>query len=325
MVKDPSRYAVKYFEIVGLRSQVFKELEAILRSKVTKVTSKLRNTTLLVVVKPLFQFVKKLPAYTTKTQRLSSEALAVLRTLQKAQEPDELLFTSLPIACGLSPILPQKEDDGAVAKTLCKKLILALQEIQTAYDRLLSECQSLLHSAFAVRSSEDKLREDLRVRAIYLTDQASERSLRSFVKAAVDEKATDTEWLEALVMIVADKPAESWSDEDVTNFEINLSDIARRFKNLESLQKDTQNHVSEGFEARKITVTRPDGQETHSLVWIDHENQVQIDGIVEEVLKILNKYENPQLHQAVVAKLTEYVLSSKSIDNVPKITLKRQK
>ncbi len=328
LLKDPPRFGVKYFEIVGLRSQVFKELESILRKQYALNAQGGRNSTLLAVVKPLFQFVKKLPSYTTKTKRLSNEALAVLQNLQKAQEPDELLFTSLPLACGLNPIIASQEDDGTdgtVAKILRKKLITALHEIQIAYDSLLSECQSLLYNAFGVRSSEEKLREDLRVRASYLSGQVLERRVRSFVQAAVNENATDTEWLEALLMIVADKPAESWTDEDVTNFELKLSDIARRFKNLEALQKDSQTRTSEGFEARKITVTRPDGQETHSLVWFDHENQVQIDGVFEEILGILRRYENPQLHQSVVAKLTEYVLSSESSIKASKIQNKQHK
>lgn len=325
LLKEPSRFGVKYFEVMGLRSQVFKELETILRKQDARKARGVRNSTLLVVVKPLFQFVKKLPSYTTKTKRLSNEALAVLQNLQKAQEPDELLFTSLPLACGLNPIVAGEEDDGTVAKTLRKKLVTALHEIQTAYDRLLSECQSLLYAAFSVRSGEEKLREDLRVRASYLSGQVLERRVRSFVQAAVNENATDTEWLEALLMIVADKPAESWTDEDVTNFELKLSDLARRFKNLEALQKDSQTRTFEGFEARKITVTRPDGQETHSLVWFDHENQVQIDSIFEEVLGILKKYDNPQLHQAVVTKLTEYVLGSKSIVKASEVQNKQQK
>jgi hypothetical protein len=98
-LKDYSRFAVKYFEVVGLRSQVFKELETILRSSNAQMLTGIRNATLLAVVRPLFQFVKKLPAYTKKTKRLTSEALAVLQTLQQAQEPDELLFSSLPKAC----------------------------------------------------------------------------------------------------------------------------------------------------------------------------------------------------------------------------------
>jgi hypothetical protein len=325
LVKDPSRFAVKYFEVVGLRLQVFKELESILRKKDTPVMRGLRNSTLLVAVKPLFQFVKKLPSYTTKTKRLSNEALAVLQNLQKAQEPDELLFTSLPLACGLNPIVVGDEDDGTVARTLCKKLVTVLHEIQTAYDRLLGECQILLHNAFAVRSTEEKLRQDLRVRASYLSGQVLERRVMSFVKAAVDENASDTEWLEALLMIVVDKPAKSWTDEDVTNFELNLSDLARRFKNLEALQKDSQTRDSEGFEARKITVTRPDGQETHSLIWFENKNQVEIDAAVGKILEMLSQYNNPQFEQAVVAKLTEHVLGSTLGDNISQMRDKSPK
>jgi hypothetical protein len=159
-----------------------------------------------------YQFVKKQPAYTKKTKRLSSEALAVLQTLQQAPEPDELIFTALPQACKLPPIGTGKADDGTTAKTLRKKLVQAIREIQTAYDELLRECQTLLHDAFAVRSSETKLREDLRVRSNHLMGQSIERSFHSFTVAAADETVADKEWLEALVMIVADKPAESWTD-----------------------------------------------------------------------------------------------------------------
>jgi len=36
-----------------------------------------------------------------------------LQTLRDSQEPDELLFTSLPQACGLSPIVVGEADDGS--------------------------------------------------------------------------------------------------------------------------------------------------------------------------------------------------------------------
>ena len=323
LVKDPARFGVKYFEVAGLRSQVFRELEAILRKPNSQMPPGVRNATLLAVAKPLFQFVRKLPAYTIKTKRLSAEAIAVLQKLQQAQEPDELLFTSLPIACGLPPIGTSEADDGTIAKTLRKKLVAALHEIQTAYERLVSDCQTLLYNAFGVRGSEIKLREDLRVRASYLVDQCIEPTLRRFMLAATDDTAADQEWLEALLMIVADKPAESWTDEDVTGFEIKLSNIARRFKNLESLQKEVA-AKGEGFEARRITVTRPDGKETHRMVWIDHECQAQIERLVEKVLEDPILRDNPQLQHAFAAKLTEKVLGTASQENVAQIQAKRQ-
>ncbi|WP_293124679.1 hypothetical protein [Microcoleus sp. bin38.metabat.b11b12b14.051] len=321
LVKDPARFSVKYFEIVGVRSQVFKELENVLKSPNSRMPAGLRNVTVLAVAKPLFHFVKKLPAYTLKTKHLSLEAQGVLRTLKEAQEPDELLFVSLPKACGLSPIGTGEADDGTTAKTLRKKLVQALYELQTACDRLLSDCQSRLHDAFGVSPNEDKLREDLRVRSSRLAGQCVERMLRSFTLAATDEAKTDEKWLQALVMIVADKPAESWTDDDVTRFELNLSDLARRFKNLEALRAEVDAKGG-GFDVRRITITRPDGQEINQIVGIDRECEDTIEELVEKVLEILP--DNTQLRHAVIAKLTERVLDLANTDNIAQIREKRQ-
>jgi hypothetical protein len=191
LVRYPERFAVKYFEVVGLRSQVFKELEAIWGKRKPLNKSGVRNATLLTVVKPLFQFAKALPAYTTQTQRLSGEALRVLQALKREQEPDELVFTSLPQACGLPAITSEEGEDANIAKTLRLKLVEALREIQTAYDRLLNDCQTRLYEAFGIRSPETKLREDLRVRASYIGGQSLERRLTSFAQAAADESKSE--------------------------------------------------------------------------------------------------------------------------------------
>ncbi|MGK7882293.1 MAG: hypothetical protein AB4060_19660 [Crocosphaera sp.] len=321
LVKDPSRFAVKYFEVVGLRSEVFKELESILRNPKLKKAGKLRNATLLTVVTPLYQFVKKLPSYTKQTQRLGEEALGILKALQTTVEPDELIFTSLPVACGLDPIGTEEAEDGTIAKTLRTRLVQALREINTAYETLLTDCQKLLYEAFGVRSQEKQLREDLRVRANYLAGQCVERNLRSFVQVATDEDKSDSEWLEAVVMVISDKPPESWTDKDVTGFEVKLSDIARRFKNLEALQKEVA-AKGDGFEARRITVTRPDGEETHRMVWVDNSNEDKVEEYVQEIIEILP--DNEQIRQAVLAKLTERVLNADSGEGVVKLKRKRK-
>ncbi|MFM6402369.1 hypothetical protein, partial [Planktothrix sp.] len=323
LVKYPERYAVKYFEVVGLRSQVFRELEAILRRPDARKSGKLRNATLLSVVTPLYQFVSKLPAYTRQTKRLSPEAQAVLKALQQTIEPDELLFKELPQACNLPPIGTEETEDGTIAKALRTQLVQILRDLHTAYDCLLNDCQKLLYDAFAVRSEETKLREDLRVRANYISGRFVESILNRFTRAATNTTSPDQQWLEALLMIVADKPAESWKDEDITSFELKLSDISRRFKNLEALQKEAATK-GEGFEARRITVTRPDGQETHRMVWVENEKTDQLERLVNKVLEDPLLIDNPQLQQAFIAKLTEKVFGVTSGENVTKIHNPRQ-
>jgi hypothetical protein len=322
LVKDPSRYSIKHIEITGLRAEVFKELEAVLRAAPGKNTQGARNSTLLSVVKPLFQFAKKLPAYTTKTKSLSAQSQAVLKSLVQAQEPDELIFKALPEACGLQPISADSKVDGTTAKTLRKNLALSLQEIQNAYDLLLANCQTLLHGAFGVQSETSKLREDLRVRASYLVGQCIDSTLRRFCIAAVEESNTDQEWIEALVMIVADRPAESWSDDDSLAFEGKLSDLSRKFSNLEALQKDVAASDRSGFEACRVTVTQPDGTELNRVVWVDRSQEKLINQMVDKILAgIDSEYE--KLKPVLAAKLMQKVLQDNLTSESTQLQSKR--
>jgi hypothetical protein len=313
LVKDPARFAVKYIAIAGLRSHVFRELESVLKAGTTPAPKNLRNVTVLSVVKPLVQFVRKLPPYTLQTKRLSQEARAVLQTLLQTQEPDELLFVQLPQACGLPPIAPHQPDDSTTARTLRDTLVQALREIHTAYDVMLADCEQLLHHAFGLRSERNRLQADLQFRAKYLLGICADPLLDRFVRAAANDPPNPKAWLEALLMIVADRPAESWRDGDRLAFEQRLGDLARRFKNLEALQKDIAARGDRGFDARRITVTRPDGAEIHQMVWIDPQQQQQLDPLIDQLLA---QCQDPQLQQALVARLTERVLDpSPSLDS----------
>ncbi len=313
LVKDPARFAVKHIAVMGLRSQVFRELEAILRTSPAKGQKGTRNLTILSVVKPLVQFVRKLPTYTLKTKRISASAQTVIQTLLQTQEPDDLLFSALPQACGLEPIQitsgPDSPADAATARIFREQLVQILREIHHAYDALLQDCEAMLYNAFGLRSDRDQLRLDLQFRAKYLLGNCLEANLNRFVRAAADETVSDRTWLESLLMIVADKPAEAWTDQDVTAFELNLSDLARRFKNLEALQKDVAAQSRGGFEARRLTVTRPDGSEIHRMVWMDQEQQQRLDPLIERVLA---ECSDPQLQQALLTLLSERVLEETS-------------
>ena len=313
LVKDPSRFSVKHIELTGVRSQVFRELEEILRGGVGKPhgRSGVRNLTVLSVVKPLIQFVRKLPNFTLKTRRISDSSRAVLQTLLYTQEPDELLFKALPQACNMEPIIVSRgekdapsgaTDDGTIARTFRERLVEALREINAAYDTLLGECRDLLYSAFGVHSDRTQLRHDLQFRASRLLGNCVEASLNRFARATADETVSDRQWLEAVVMVVADKPAESWTDEDVTRFELNLSDLSRRFKNLEALQATVKAQGKGGFEARRLTVTRPDGTEVNKLVWADDEHQAKVDPAIDEFFQ---RFPDAQLREMLLTRLTE--------------------
>lgn len=303
LLKDPSRFSVKNFEVIGLRSEVFKQLESILIKR--NFRAKIRNTTLLSIVTPLYQFVKNLPTYTKQTRNLTQESVNVLQALQETIEPDELIFTKLPIACGLAAIGVNDNCDSEVANQLKINLMKVLREINTAYDNLLSDCQKLIYDAFGISKEHTKLREDLKIRARNLMGKCVERNLRSFIQIAIDEDKSDKEWLEALIMVISDKPPESWTDGNIPEFQLRLSNLTRKFNNLEVLQNDISLQKDQ-FEARKITLTHPDGEEAHQMVWLDNSKEEEIEKYVQDILPRFP--DSQRMKQMVLTKLTEILL-----------------
>jgi len=304
--RKPGRFSVKHFKISGLRAQIFNELEGIFSTKKYKTSKKIRNLTILSIVNPLLKFIKKLPPYTLETdEHLSPEAKAVRQALVDAKDPDDLLFKDLPKACGIPVIASEETANIAVVRNFRVKLLQVLKELQSAYDDLLSNSKELLHTAFKIGSSLDKIQEDLRVRATYLQGKVIEDHLKRFIKAATTEEDDDKEWLEFLLMIIADKPPRVWTDDDVILFEMKLTDISRRFKNLEALRSDMVKEPNEGFDACRVTITKPDGEDMPHMVWIDRKQRDQIDRIAENFLST-----NEDIKEALTAILIEKVFGT---------------
>jgi hypothetical protein len=306
LVKQPSRFAVKHYEVTGLRAEVFRELEGVLANGV-KMAPMVRNRTLLSVVSPLLQFVRRLPPFTQRTRRVSAHAQAVGQALLAAHEPDKLLFETLPAACGLEPVSDSGIQDQRIPRKLRARLQSALNELRDAHDQLIGQCSVYIHEAFGVRQDQRRLREDLRSRASYLQGRSIEPILSRFIFAATDDSTEETQWLQSLVMVIADKPSESWTDADLDIFELKLSDVARRFKHLEAIIRDNAAMWNSRAEARRLSVTRTDGTELFDVTWIDEHERAILEDKVEEIIRGLN-LAGPQ-QRALLAILTEKILS----------------
>lgn len=307
LVKQPSRFAVKHYKILGLRAQLFKEVEDVLVSGI-RMPDGVRNKTLLGVVSPLIQFVRKLPPYTRKTDKLSGRAQAVRQVLFEAHEPDKLLFELLPAACGFGEISELHADLSNTSGEFRSVLASALKELREAYGALLAKCQDYIYEAFGIRQGPRRLREDLRSRASYLQGRSIEPTLTRFVMAATEDLVDDEQWLQGLIMVIADKPADSWSDVDAESFELKLLDVARRFKHLEAIVRNNDALWRSGSEARRLSIVKTDGTELNDIAWIDAAERGALEAKVEEIVEGLPADRAQQ--RALLAVLTERILGA---------------
>lgn len=310
LLKTPERFALKRAAMVGLRAKVFEQLRATLSTDHTT-KKRVRNQTTLAVVRPLIAFANGLPDYTRKTERVSHTAQQVCSALLGAREPDELLFTVLPEACGIEPFSTRPtSEDGEVATLYVHRLRAALTELGAAYEQLLSDAGDLLHAGFAVEGPRPALREDLRTRSRRLLKQVIEPKMRSFLVTAADENLDDDDWLEAMAMTLTGKPPSSWTDRDLALFEALVAERSGWFRRLELLWHEMHARGGGGFDARRITITAPDGRERPVLVAADQTTDPLVADVLSDALVELEKRVGARAQDALLGALAGRVLSN---------------
>lgn len=305
LVKHPGKFAVKHFALDGLRAEIFRDLADILRAPGAHAPTP-HSATILGVVRPLVRFVASLPACTLKTRELTAEALAVRQALQTAREPDTLLFAALPMACGIGSIGLEDPAGDVRRATFRATLRRALSDLQSFPDRRREECAAVLAAAFGRTGDVARLRPELGARARALRDRPVEHRLGAFVRAAAAESGSDQEWLEALMMVVADRPFRSWDDAEAAQFEARVVAVARRFAAFEAVHAALV--VDGGDEVRHVAITGSDGTPREQVVRFapaDHEAVRAEAGDLAARLRLMP----PGQRAALLVMLTESVLA----------------
>jgi hypothetical protein len=120
-----------------------------------------------------------------------------------------------------------------------------------------------------------------------LEGRVLEKSLNSFVMAILRDSLPDPEWLENLAMVIAEgAPTKTWNDESLERFKGKAQEIGGSIRRLQALLYDRLSTDSEGFDAARVTVTFPNGNETVRIVGISEKERsyiaTEIDPVISE-------------------------------------------
>lgn len=301
LVKVPDRFVLKSFAATGARGALLAALGSSLN--VAALGLRRRNPSVVRVAVPLLGALRTLPDYAIRTSSLSSDTLAVRTALLNAREPDELIFTALPEACGVAPYAAGAKGAPADVDVFLERLIAALEELRLAYHRLIEDSAATLAEALSLPIEMSELRSDLRARARRLEGQVLDPRLRSFLFIAVDSQLNDEQWIEAVLLNVCQTPPRSWRDDDVRRFEIGLVTLGGLFRRVESLHFETLAREGRGFDARQVTITAPDGKETTSVFWVDREVHPHIASVAKDAANRARDLAGPEGLSALIAAL----------------------
>ena len=308
LIKAPEKFELKRFRLSGVRTDVLSQFVGVLKQPAATETPNL-----LTIVTPLMCFIAELPKYTLLTQTLSEEAKNLRKTVLDAREPDALIFEQLPETMGCLAFRADVASDANAVDVFFKKLQDALAELGGAYDILLNAIEQLLVSAFALKQSNEELRRELAGRAESLLAVTVDTRLKGFLIRACDLGLDFTGWLEAIATFLANKPPSSWNDTDKAQFEVNLSELARKFHHLEAVSYEHRPHAeqSPAGESIRIGITRLNQREQERVVTLPptvEKQASELERAIEEVLEKFGRDEDKEHHLAVLARISQKLM-----------------
>ena len=139
IVKYPSEYEVKTFDIEGVKLDLLNSYRTFLQQQDRLFVD---NYTFVETIRPFLSFHRQLPAYAKNTQRLDREVLALRAAIVTSTDPEKTFFDDFPSALGysLSALLSSPES----LSDYIQKIEEAIRSIRHAYPELLSRFESFI-------------------------------------------------------------------------------------------------------------------------------------------------------------------------------------
>ncbi len=305
MVKNPIHFEIKHYaNASGARRKVIQALA--IELGVTRRSRKHRVGNVLAVVANIIGVVQRLDNFTRKTSALSDSALAARDVLTTAIEPDELLFERLPEALGFAPVRATKPYPRCAEYV--RAVRDAVEELNGCTRRLQEELLGLI-----LRHAREPSRRALSGQASAISHEIIDPGIRSFVLAmSASSFDDDLQWTNNVATVVAKRAVGEWSDGDRARFEFELPAKMAAFRRLLALHVEHRAADGNPFNALRVTVTRPDGNEVYLMLTLDDHmrNTVgdSLEVVVGELAAVLGS--EADAREAILATLAEQVLPS---------------
>ncbi|MFD3658476.1 ATP-binding protein [Streptomyces sp. NPDC058620] len=271
-----------------------------------------RNPALLGVTRAMLERVMVLEPYAQKTRRLSTEALAIRDVLSQATDPDELVFTSLPAALGFEPIGATTARDEETAQAYVASLTTALDDLTGAGAALRQEVVATIGREFRLSAELTSLRSGLTERLRGFANAPLEINLQGFVSRVLNESLPDEDWLDPIIIRLANRALGDWSDKDVTSFPQLVKEVARALDRVSHLYEahTRTDSAEEETESRQIdthllTLTTPQGTEERTLIHVPKQSRQVADELVVSVIRQAEEALGPDGARILLAALAE--------------------
>ena len=301
ITKNPHEYSVKSFELDNLRLNLFNKYRIYLnQDKKNSMT----NESFIESVRPFLILYKSLTDYSTKTKRLSQEALKLRDAISRAEDPEKIFFEQFPVALGYN--VKELIENEQLFDEYIIKFQRTILEVKDSYRELLSRFENFLTvEILGVKSAFPKYKTQLQKRFSSLKEHQILPSQKTFMLRVNSELDDRDSWLNSICFSLLSKPLDRILDKDEDVLKEKLSFIVKELDNLCDIKNVNFDETEE--EVYKIDFTSQNQGLKNHLVRISKQQKEEVKKSITEIESSLG--DDKQLRIAVLTELLKKELN----------------
>lgn len=210
MIRKPSDFSIKAFDVSGVRLDLFNKYREVLNLAQKE---SIGESSFIETIRPFLTFYKQLPEYAKTTKKLSKNAIDLRDTLSKAKDPEDTFFVDLPNSLGF--IDTDLLNNSQLLTDFVNILQDSIRELRTCYNELLNRIEAYILDTLGIKEPEYELYKpiierrykDIKEHLLPVKQKAFYSRIMTNLK---DRKA----WLNSLTFTILNKPLESIFDEE---------------------------------------------------------------------------------------------------------------
>ena len=227
LAKDPAIIQVRWMDLTDTARYLLSSLAQVVRD--LDQTNELVHLEPIDVGRGLVAIYDRLPKWTLRTMRLSSNAVNIRDLFKRAKDPNRFLFDDIPRQLGEDISLAEEDDLGRVIGRVRD----GLEELLKAYPLMLHRLRDIMLTELQVPNVSPQALVELRERAENIRQITGDFRLDAFVGRLSQYDGSD-ENIEDIAGLAANKPPQDWTDSNLDHATIELADMAQRFLRTET-------------------------------------------------------------------------------------------
>jgi len=253
------------------------------------------NPTVSEVTRTLFRWYLGLSEFALNSTTLDARHRAGLALLGKAGDPIELLTVGLPLALGLTKApQPYVVDTSAAGKKLGQAIETFIRAAGTRLDVLRTELSRILAEEVGVTDPSQVRPHLIAVSAGIEEGELVDYALRAFVQRTCDPARDEHHWVDSLASLLGARSIETWRDDTVMRFRLELRRVVTLLNRVIGLAKLTKRRIGADHAMVALHVVDQKGRERFVTVPADANGvHAGADERIAEIRAILDDLEVP--------------------------------